>query len=268
MKLSKYIRTYLYQIQNMKRWDFEPSQTKIIISLTTVPSRIRWLKPTLISLLRQRPDVIELNLAKTPLKQDVAWEIPQWLTALSAVKIFWLDQDYGPASKFIPTIERHAGEDCKICVVDDDMIYPQDFLSNLIQAHRTYNKPAVFCTSGHKIWRNLDSSQAPLSENQGKDPVRVGIIHGCGGYIFQPNYFDLAQLKAINTLPTDSAKQDDVWISGLLSQSHIPKFRIKVGKRSGTINTLTASITGARVPPFNHVLAYFKDAWQKEELVD
>lgn len=269
MNLSKYLRTYFYQLQNIKRWDFEPRQAKVIVSLTTVPSRIRWLKPTLISLLRQYPDVIELNLAKLPLKQDVPWEIPSWLTALSAVQIFWLDQDYGPASKFIPSIERHAHEDCAICVVDDDMIYPQNLLSNLLQAQRAYHQPAVFCASGHKIWRDLDSSRPqPRYENRSKERTQVAIIQGCGGYLIQPNYFNLDQLKAILTLPGDSVKQDDVWISGLLSQSNISKFRVKVGKRSGTINTLNASITGARVPPFNFVLRYFKDAWQAEEFVD
>lgn len=267
MSLSKYIRTYFYQIQNMKRWDFEPQQAKVIVSLTTVPSRIRWLKPTLLSLLKQRPDVIELNLAKIPLKQDVQWEIPSWLTALSAVQIFWLDQDYGPASKFIPSTERHAHEDCVICVVDDDMIYPQNLISSLLQAQRSYHQPAVFCASGHKIWRDLDSSR-PHPRERNTELIQVAIIEGCGGYLIRPNYFDLDQLKTILTLPGDSVKQDDVWISGLLSQSNIPKFRVKVGKRSGTINTLHASITGARVPPFNHVLHYFKDAWRTEEFVD
>lgn len=268
MKLTKYIRTYFYHLNNIKRWDFKPTQTKVIVSLTTVPSRIRWLKPTLISLLRQRPDVIELNLAKIPLKQDVQWNIPRWLTELSAVRIFWLDQDYGPASKFIPTIERHADEDCVICVVDDDMIYPQNCLANLLKMHYASVQPAVFCTAGHRIWRNLDSSRPPFREKPNHHPIRVGIIEGCGGYLLQPNYIALDQLKAILTLSGDSVKQDDVWISGLLSQANIPKFRIKVGKRSGTINTITPSITGGRVSPFNTVLDYFASAWKEEELVD
>ena len=268
MHISKYIRSYFYHMQNLKRWDFEPTQTNIIVSLTTVPSRIQWLKPTIISLLRQKPDIIELNLAKNPLKKDISWSIPSWLSELSSVKIFWLEKDYGPASKFIPTIERHANDDCRICVVDDDMIYPQDFLFNLVQAHREFKKPAVFCSSGHKIWRDLDSSQPPLREKTGKKPVRVGIIQGCGGYIIQPKYFDLASLKTIVDLPGNCVNQDDIWISGFLSQSHIPKFKIQVGKRLGTINTLTPSITGARVAPFNYVLRCFEEAWQEEEFSD
>ena len=268
MKLTKYLRTYYYHFKNIKRWDFEIQQTKVIFSLTTVPSRIRWLKPTLISLLRQNPDVIELNLAEKPLKQDIPWDVPTWLTELSAVRIFWLEQDYGPASKYIPCIERHKDEDCVICVVDDDMIYPEDCLARLVRMHQSAKEPTVFCTAGHKIWRNLDSSRPPLQEKPKGHPVRVGIIEGCGGYLIQPQYFDLDQLKDILNLSGNSVKQDDVWISGLLSQANIPKFRVKVGKRAGTINTLTPSITGSRIAPFNDVLRYFSADWKEQELVD
>ena len=146
MRISKYLRTYYYQCQNIGRWDFTPTKSNLIISLTTVPSRIRWLKPTLLSLLRQKPDLIELNLAKTPMKEDIPWQIPAWLTTLHAVKIFWQDVDYGPATKFIPTIERHYQEDCQIIVVDDDMLYPQDLIHQFQQAALKNQQPAVFCT--------------------------------------------------------------------------------------------------------------------------
>jgi hypothetical protein len=268
MKISKYFRTYYYQWQSIKRWDFTPTQSKIIISLTTVPSRIQWLKPTLISLLKQKPDVIELNLAKTPLKEDVAWKIPAWLNDLNAVKIFWLDKDYGPASKFIPTIERYQDKDCYIIVVDDDMLYSDDFLEKLLQADKANPQPSVFCTSGHKLKRHLDSSDIPPNDKTAPGYERVAIIQGCGGYLIKPNYFNLAQLKDILKLPGNSVKQDDVWISGLLSQYKIPKFRVPIKKRRGTINTLTPSITGDRVEPFNTVLQFFKDDWHEEEFVD
>lgn len=268
MRISKYFRTYYYQLQDIKRWDFKPQNNKVIVSLTTVPSRVRWLKPTIISLLRQKPDVIEINLARTPLKKDIAWQIPTWLTTLDAVRLFWLDTDYGPASKFIPTIERHALDDCQIIVVDDDMIYPDDLLANLLNAYNKSTRPTVYCTSGHKIKRNLDCRDFPQAKRHITTPERVAIIEGCGGYIINPKYFELEQLKGIVSLPGNSAKQDDVWISGLLSRSHIPKYRIGVGARHGSINMLTASITGSRVQPFNDVLRYFIRDWRDDEFWD
>lgn len=269
MSISKYFRTYYYQLQNIKRLDFKPAKNKVIVSLTTVPSRIRWLKPTIISLLRQKPDVIEINLARTPLKKDIAWKIPAWLTDLNAVRIFWLENDYGPASKFIPTIERHAKDDCQIIVVDDDMIYPQDLLSRLLHPHGACEIPMVFCTSGHKIRRHLDSSDFPWSERHIIKPERVAIIEGCGGYILRPEYLNLEQLKGIVTLSGNSVKQDDVWISGLLAKNNVPKYRIPVvGTRRGTINAMTPSITGIRTQPFNEVLRYFAQDWPDDEYVD
>ncbi len=268
MKISKLIRTYYYQCQNSQSWDFTPTQHKTIISLTTVPSRIRWLKPTLITLLQQKPDRIELNLANEPLKQDIPWQIPTWLTELRAVTIFWQNKDYGPASKFIPTIERHYQDDCQILVVDDDMLYPRNLLSRLQQAAQETQQRAVFCTSGHKIKRHLDSRDLPLKDKHTAHDSRVAIIQGCGGYLIRPEYFDLERLKTIMTLTGDSIKQDDVWISGLLSEAHIPKFRVPIKGRHGTINTLKASITGSRDEPFNTVLRYFKHAWHDDEFAD
>lgn len=268
MRISKYLRTYYYQCQTIQRWDFTPTNNKTIVSLTTVPSRIGWLKPTLLSLLRQKPDRIELNLAKTPLKKDTPWKIPSWLTELRAVDIFWQDEDYGPASKFIATIERHQHDDCQLIIVDDDMLYPHDLISKLQHAAEKSQQKAVFCSSGHKIKRHLNSSDIPSNTIPQTGYERVAIIQGCGGYLLKPEYLDLNQLKAILTLTGDSIKQDDVWISGLLSQANIPKYRVPIKGRQGTINTLTASITGDRVEPFNTVLRYFKEAWHDDEFVE
>lgn len=267
MRISKYLRTYYYQCQNIQHWDFIPTKSKTIVSLTTVPSRINWLKPTLLSLLQQKPDKIELNLAKIPLKKDIPWKIPSWLTELHAVEIFWQEQDYGPASKFIATIERHQHEDCQLIIVDDDMIYPRDLISKLQQAAEECQQKAVFCSSGHKIKRHLNSSDLPSNKKPEKGYERVAIIQGCGGYLLKPEYIDHQQLKAILTLTGDSIKQDDVWISGLLSQANIPKYRVPIKGRHGTINTLTASITGDRVDPFNTMLHYFKEAWHEDEFI-
>lgn len=96
---------------------------KVVISMTTIPSRINKLKPTIASLLdsSKRVDKIYLNIPKISCK-GVLYYIPNWLKSLKNVEINYIKKDIGPATKLIPILTK---EDKKtiIIVIDDDVIY-------------------------------------------------------------------------------------------------------------------------------------------------
>lgn len=267
MKITKHLRTYWYQQQSIAAVDFAPGQGNCIISLTTVPSRLKWIKPTLISLLKLRPTRIELNLPRNPMKSDVAWEIPAWLSTLSAVDLYWLDQDYGPASKWIPTLARYQGTDQAIVVVDDDMIYPDDLLHKLMALYQQHGGRAAFCCSGHRLYDHLNFFDFPRNAWPAEGGLeRVAIMEGCGGYVISPQMIPLAAAEAISQLPRQQARQDDIWLSGLLSQYGVAKYFIPSKRRKGTINTITPAIDGDRVHASNQLVARFKPYWHAAEL--
>lgn len=267
MKLTKWLRTKFYNSRDLTRLDYRPDETNLIVSFTTVPSRIQQIKPTIVSLLRQtqRPAQIELNLAKIPQKQDIAWQIPTWLKELKAVKIFWLDQDEGPASKFIPTLQRYQNDNPLIVIVDDDMIYDKDLVHRFVLADKKAAGKKVFCCNGHPITRNHIFFDHPSDRRIKKGERRVAIIEGCGGYCIRPCFFDLEALTSYADLPPGAIRMDDIWISGHLSRQQIEKVQIPCGKRYSLPQAQEPAISGPRVEISNYLLDYFAADWAESE---
>ena len=102
-----------------------------------------------------RPSYIALNLGKVPKKKDIPWEMPSWLLELKSVKIFWQDKDVGPATKLLPTIERHKNQNILIVIVDDDMLYHKTLVQRLFEADKLSGGKNVFCFNGHCLPNNL-----------------------------------------------------------------------------------------------------------------
>ncbi len=269
---TKNIRAFIYQLKRLKKWDFVPnkSKPKIIITFTTVPSRIAQIKPTIISLLQQTycPSIIELNLAVNPQKEDKDWSVPLWLESLTSVSINWLDYDYGPASKLIPTLERHQNEDCLIIVVDDDMIYPKDLIENFFKADQQSHGKKVFCASGHPITKNHHFFESPPGRRITDGSCRVAIIEGCGGYSLRPKHFNIETLKSLDGAPDNAMRMDDIWFSGHLSRRNIEKIKIATSRRHGLPQSMEAAITGPRETLSNALLDFFSGDWHPDEYSD
>ena len=86
------------------RWSRANSRSDIVISLTTTPSRISMLEPTLKSLLDQSspPARIILNVPFYSQREGVEYRLPEAFKSLKALDIRRCD-DLGPGTKLIPT---------------------------------------------------------------------------------------------------------------------------------------------------------------------
>jgi hypothetical protein len=122
------------------------STNRIIISFTTTPTRIHKFKPMLISLFKQsvRVDDIVLNL---PTKcNNESYVLPKYLKNM--VHIAKSGQDYGPATKCIPTLLRESEYGTIIILLDDDFIYGEDFIEMLLTNSLKYPNKAIISTGG------------------------------------------------------------------------------------------------------------------------
>jgi len=119
---SEYINKYrkLKKCQN----------SRVVISLTTVPERVKLLKPVIKSLLDQsvKVDQIVLNLPK--MCKERPYDVPGDLKNMC--NIFTCGRDYGPGTKFIPTILREQEADTIIIMLDDDYIYGYKFIETIL----------------------------------------------------------------------------------------------------------------------------------------
>lgn len=122
---------------------------KAIISLTTVPERLirenaNGLKAVLKSLCEQKDDDygVHFNIPNTYNITNEPYIIPSWMDEYKLkyphLKIF-RTEDFGPPTKLIPTLLRNIDPEAIIIVVDDDLIYHHDMVSE----HKKYQEKIV-----------------------------------------------------------------------------------------------------------------------------
>jgi len=116
---------------------------KVIISLTSIPSRFDKLETVLAPLLSQACHEIWLNIPPS-YKRFPEWDgkVPERLFTLDPkVKINLDCEDIGPGTKFIGPAKHLDPEDL-IVYLDDDTNYDQKLVTNLLKWHRVDSKSA------------------------------------------------------------------------------------------------------------------------------
>jgi hypothetical protein len=138
------IDDYIYDYQKLQK----KCNSKIILSLTTTPKRIKNIEPVLKSLLDQtiKVDQIALNL---PLKPNCGKEYNIPKNYEKICNIFRCGKDYGSGTKFIPTLLREGDINTIIILLDDDYIYGKDFIEKLVD--KSLNNQTKCIQSDHAI---------------------------------------------------------------------------------------------------------------------
>jgi hypothetical protein len=214
-------------------------RSDVIVSLTTIPSRLPYLDDTLKSLLRQtRPAAeIRLYIPSFSLREQRRYEIPQAYRQLKSITVIACE-DFGPATKFIPALTS-LPPDQPVLVLDDDRIYPPNLIADLETATRS-NADAAYGFSGWIAPANLvDEPTSLLANLLERPPVPiyarrqrhlrpVDVLQGTGGYLVRPRFFSLDRLTDFSNTPASARTVDDVWMS---AHCNVAKFVIPA-KRS------------------------------------
>jgi hypothetical protein len=189
----------------------------VVVSITTLPSRIGKLRPCLDSLLAgdARPDKILLPLPKFSKREGCAYEIPGFLKEHygGAVEVVEAEQDWGPGTKVLGALSR-LPDPCYLVAADDDVRYRPDFLSGLLTAQRA-DHAASF---SHHTYRT--------------GGLTIG--QGCDGFsFFSPNLRGLDAFYREHVRGTDLFYHDDLWVSFFLFTRGIAIKRPAPGKNAG-----------------------------------
>jgi hypothetical protein len=214
-----------------QQWQQTPKKN-LIVSLTTLPSRIALLDNTLKSLMIQNPapQAIELNIPSYSDREQCAYIIPEHWNTLSSLRICE-SEDTGPSTKCIPTLERHT-PDQAILIVDDDYLYPQGMIRRMdrlqaqhpdqIIANSGWIVPKDCIDRPTTLWSNITlAPPTPILSPRLRTSRQVDIIQGFSGYLIRPRFFDLESLKDYSNAPKALRFVDDVWIS---AHSKVPKY--------------------------------------------
>ena len=247
------------------------SSERFIVALSTIPDRIDRLGPTLKSLQNQTrpPDEIVLAVPIFSIRQQRAYQIPDWLSQVPTLRILRCDKDWGPATKFIAVVqdELAAGRThTLIMVVDDDRICPPDSIE-LYQHYHNELPDAALSFRGGPMPRSLNWRDCKIEFGVDlRAPKQTSVITGCGSYLIQPRFFD-PSLWDYSTAPESAFYMDDMWISGCLERRGVNRYIVPASDVMRTVFRQIGTMTLHDVPNGrrlnnNETIAFFSANWK------
>lgn len=248
-----------------------PPESRVIVSLSTLPDRIGRLQPTLESLLNQSrpPDEIVLAIPRFSVRQKRDYKIPDYVLQVPRLRVLRCEKDWGPATKFIAVVrdELAAGRGkTLIMVVDDDRIYPRNSLELYLHYHAEL-PDAVLCFRGGAIPRSLNWRHCRIEFGVDlQAPKPTAVITGCGSYLIQPRFFD-DSLWDYSNAPEGAFYMDDMWISGSLERRGVERYVIPASHMMRTalrqLGTMTLhDVPNGRRHNNNQTIAFFNANWK------
>jgi len=206
--------------------------SRIVVSLTTIPSRLKHIEPTIKCLTKQSytPNKIYLNIPyKT--KTGKPYHIPtNFLSNIVRKDLITINRcnDYGPITKLLPTLDVETDPDTIIILVDDDEKIHRDVVKILVQKSQKYPNNAL-SFSGRSIGF-FPLYLYNIFEN--KDDEKVDWIEGSSSILLKKKFIDKQELLNFDLLKIipDLKNQDDHWISSYLETKHINRISINYSK--------------------------------------
>lgn len=210
------------------RWTSAPRRSRIVVSLTTIPSRIGYIADTLKSLYDQSlpPARIVLHVPAFSDREKCPYRIPEGLKGLPGLEIRRC-KDWGPATKVIPALLDLAGKpDTAVLVVDDDRIYPRWMVERFDQATAASPDDAL-TLAGWIVPEDLIDRPttirsnlfmlppAPVRCSRLSAPREIDVMLGTMGYLVKPAFFDTDDLTDFSKGPPALRLVDDVRTSAL-----------------------------------------------------
>lgn len=199
--------------------------TRVVVSLTTSPTRLPKIEQTLVSLYHnqtRKPDMVELNLPHV-FKRDGSKFNDNDVERFAAMPFVRVHrcEDVGPITKFVPTLTRHASEpQTMIIVVDDDTMYPPRLVERFVAAAE--RQPDAIVTAHCTDWYTHNRTSCDMLE-------------GFKSYLIRPALFGAGFWEYLR-VALDSPScyvADDYVLSNYVHTAGVPVLRLsdsEVGK--------------------------------------
>ncbi|TKA94993.1 glycosyltransferase family 2 protein [Cereibacter changlensis] len=213
-----------------------------IITLSSIPPRFDFIRPTLEAMLSQTVPASEVRLyIPTSYRRFPAWDGK--LPDVPPGVVIKRCEDLGPATKVLPACRDLAGQDVDILFGDDDKKYDLEWHGRF-KACRSEHPDYCIVEAGETLPdispALREPSRLPRAERWGKKPLSyrvkrvlsgfklkssiyaksgfVDLLNGHGGVMIKPDWFGP---DAYN-IPEIIWTVDDPWLSGMLELAGIP----------------------------------------------
>jgi hypothetical protein len=213
---------------------------RTVISLTTLPDRYDDLYHTLKSLHDQiiKADCIYLTLPAIAKRSGKPYPpLPKKIKQLCTV--VEIEKDYGPVCKLYGALIKEQDPDTAIITVDDDVLYPPDFIKIMLEKSKI--KPNGAITGAgvllHNGYMSINTNFKGLMFMNGflcgfpmNDYRKVDIIQGISGVLYKRKFFPYDHLYdqfLKYTEDEDIFKSDDILTSSYLCSRGIKRYTFK-----------------------------------------
>jgi uncharacterized pyridoxamine 5'-phosphate oxidase family protein len=189
-------------------------EERIIVSLTTIPARVRNVWIVIESMMRQsyQPDMIILWLSREQFNSmDI---LPKRLLRMQekGLQIKFCNGDLRAHKKYFYSIKEYPN-DC-IITVDDDILYSHELIMNLHAAHSVF--PNVICCNYAGQIPTKSENILPSNdwkEQKGfKEPSFTLFPIGAGGVLYPPKSLH-GDLFKDDILKRYCLSSDDIWLN-------------------------------------------------------
>ena len=190
--LSIYIFMHVYnfknQLERLNSEDYKEIKNKprVVVSFTTIPSRVKHLHQTLDKLKKQtlKPDTIYVNIPYFSVRlrkkynlNDIGMYTPDSNVVLNRCR------DYGPATKLLGCLEHEKDPNTIIITIDDDQDYKSHVFETLALYSMKYKGKIV---AFNTLTKNLLPTICPFTKNT-KTP-NAYILEGFGGVGYRRSF--------------------------------------------------------------------------------
>lgn len=218
MKLKEYWPSWR-NAQRLKGIDVQPLRLNqphalpVVVSLTSIPSRLATLHITIRSLLAQTQPAQKIVLW---LHHDLAHELPESLSSLQGevFEIRYVDLTCSHR-KLIHSLEAFPGQVIVTC--DDDLMYAPQWLEQLYAEHLKQPR-CIVANVCRQITRNPAGQLLPYKEwahlSYGQQPKLPLLPVGYGGVVYPPDSLD-SRVQHIDVFMRLAPKADDLWFRAM-----------------------------------------------------
>jgi len=197
-------------LKEARRIDLNSSN--IIISLTSVQSRFHSLHLVLASLLNQTVNPLQIHLW---LDKESYARLPRKVKLMEDLGVLFHEvEDFRSHKKLVFALREFP--DCTIITVDDDVIYPNWWLAELLTAHLEHPNDIISFRS-KKIAFDQKGQVLPYKYFTSCKKDHPSLYHlpiGCGGVLYPPDSLN-EEVQNSNYFMRKCSTADDLWFKAM-----------------------------------------------------
>jgi hypothetical protein len=200
-----------------------PIASKIIVGLTTSPTRIKYLTPVLKSILGQScpPDEIHLNIPTIFKRDGTTYIIPEEISKMDPKIKIIRTEDIGPGTKIIPSLlGLDTASDTLVITADDDILMLPRTIEVIAEAFGQ-NPEAIYGLSGYQ----LDQELKPLYYNK---KINVEVLEGYAHFAVHRKFISsdfILYIKAAHSI-REGFLHDDVILANYFALKKILRIQL------------------------------------------